>query len=92
MDYLEIILKAVVSVSVSGLFVSLMAYIKFFSGIRIRMKDMQERLEESEKTNRVILYTQAAIFDKVFKNIENGKKVKAEELLNEIIFKIEKYS
>lgn len=89
MEFLDTALKAAIQVLAGAAAAGLIAFFTFFIGLKSRMKSIQERLDENDKKFSVLLFSVGALFDKTFKGVENGRAEKAEEMLNEILYKID---
>ena len=88
-DYIEVVLKSAIGVLTASFVSVFLIYFSFLITLKRKISDIQEKFFMYDEKFSVVLYTLAALYDKTFKGVENGRKAKAEELLNKILFKTE---
>lgn len=90
MEFIDVALKSAIGVLAGAAVTGLIAFFTFLLKLKDRLICIQERLDENDKKTSVLVFSVAALFDKTFKGVENGRTKKAEEMLNEILYNVDK--
>ncbi len=86
---LDKILEALIIAGLIALIKSVYKLIRSIKELETAVAGLQEDRIHNEEVHNTLVFAISAIFDKVFKGVENGRKDLAETCLNKLIYKLQ---
>ena len=89
MEYLDVMIKSMLGVLAAAAVSGVIGFAAFLFSLRRKIVSISDKVDSYDEKISVMLFTVGALFDKTFKGVENGRASKAEQLLNNMLYKIE---